>query len=452
MNAAATHPDLEALLEQVKERNPCEPDFHQAVAGVLDSLPPFLKLNPEFSEARILERLVEPERQIIFRVPWVDDEGIVQVQRAMRVEFNSALGPYKGGLRFSPSVSLGTVKFLGFEQTLKNALTGLALGGGKGGADFNPKGRSDGEVMRFCQSLMSELYRHIGPDTDVPAGDAGVSEREIGYLFGQYRRLTGTYAAGVLSGKSTDWGGALVRDEATGYGLIYFVREMLAAEGSDLDGLDVVISGAGSVAVYAVEQANKLGATVVACSDSSGYVHDPAGIDFDLLKRVKLDEGGSLADYASERDGDATHHADEKPWSVKCDVALPCATQNELDEEDARAIVDGGALVVAEGANMPCTPEAVRVLNDGNVLFAPGKASNAGGVVVSAYEMEQNATKNSWSAQTTDDRLWERMRKIHDEVRETAAEFGKSQTDYSAGANVAGFRRVAAAMLAQGVV
>ncbi|WP_210494719.1 NADP-specific glutamate dehydrogenase [Patulibacter sp. SYSU D01012] len=449
-NTAGT--DLDELVRAVEDRNPGEPEFHQAVREVLAPLGPVLERHPEYVKARILERLVEPERQVIFRVPWVDDGGDVHVQRAMRVGFNSALGPYKGGMRFNPDVTLGTIKFLGFEQVFKNALTGLAIGGGKGGADFDPKGRSDDEVMRFCQSLMTELYRHIGPDQDVPAGDAGVAAREIGFLFGQYKRITGTYAAGALTGKGTGWGGAQVRTEATGYGLVYFVREMLAGRYEELDGRTVVVSGAGNVSIYAIEKAQALGATVVGCSDSSGALHDPDGLDLDLIKQLKLTERGHLGAYVERRGGEASFEEGATPWRIPCEIALPCATQNELDEKDAKALVKGGVRVVAEGANMPCTDEAVAVFQDAeDVLYAPGKASNAGGVAVSAFEMEQNASRNGWTFENTDERLQATMKQIHETCRRTAAEHDH-EGDYVAGANIAGFLRVADAMLAQGVV
>jgi glutamate dehydrogenase (NADP+) len=452
MSTTTSGTDLEQLLQDVEARNPGEPEFLQAVRDVLAPLGPVLERHPEYARARILERLVEPERQILFRVPWVDDDGEVHVQRGIRVGFNSALGPYKGGTRFHPSVTLGTIKFLGFEQIFKNALTGLEIGAGKGGADFDPKGRSDAEVMRFCQSLMTELYRHIGPDQDVPAGDAGVAGREIGYLFGQYKRITGLYDAGTLTGKGVGWGGAEVRVEATGYGLVYFVREMLAARYEELDGRTVVVSGAGNVSIFAIEKAQELGAKVVGCSDSGGALHDPDGIDLGLVKTIKLEERGSLADYVERRGGDASFDEGATPWSIPCEIALPCATQNELDEKDAKRLVKNGATVVAEGANMPCTDEAIEVFRaaDG-VLYAPGKASNAGGVAVSAFEMTQNASRSEWTFEDTDRRLQETMKEIHELCRRTAAEYDR-EGDYVAGANIAGFLRVADAMLAQGVV
>jgi glutamate dehydrogenase (NADP+) len=452
MSTTTSGTDLEKLLPDVEARNPGEPEFLQAVRDVLAPLGPVLERHPEYARARILERLVEPERQILFRVPWVDDEGEVHVQRGIRVGFNSALGPYKGGTRFHPSVTLGTIKFLGFEQIFKNALTGLEIGAGKGGADFDPKGRSDAEVMRYCQSLMTQLYRHIAPDEDVPAGDAGVAGREIGYLFGQYKRITGLYDAGTLTGKGVGWGGAEVRVEATGYGLVYFVREMLAARYEELDGRTVVVSGAGNVSIFAIEKAQELGAKVVGCSDSGGALHDPDGIDLDLVKTIKLEERGSLADYVERRGGDASFDEGATPWSIPCEIALPCATQNELDEKDAKRLVKNGATVVAEGANMPCTDEAIEVFRaaDG-VLYAPGKASNAGGVAVSAFEMTQNASRSEWTFEDTDRRLQETMKEIHELCRRTAAEYDR-EGDYVAGANIAGFLRVADAMLAQGVV
>ncbi len=445
------HPHLEPVFDLVLRRNPGEDEFHQAVREVFDSLGPVVAKHPEYAEASVIERICEPERQIIFRVPWTDDQGRVQINRGFRVEFNSALGPYKGGLRFHPSVYLGIVKFLGFEQVFKNSLTGLPIGGGKGGSDFDPKGRSDGEIMRFCQSFMTELYRHIGEYTDVPAGDIGVGGREIGYLFGQYKRITNRYESGVLTGKGISWGGSLVRKEATGYGTVFFVEEMLRQRGDSLDGKRVVVSGSGNVAIYAVEKVHQLGGTVVACSDSGGYVVDEEGIDLELLKEVKEGRRERIAEYAAARPGSARHVEDGSIWDVPCDIALPCATQNELDESDAVTLIKGGVRIVAEGANMPCRPEAVRSFAEAGVVFAPGKAANAGGVATSALEMQQNASRDSWTFEHTEQRLAEIMRGIHDRCLSTADEYG-SPGDYVAGANIAGFIQVADAMLAQGVI
>ena len=447
---APLHPDLEPVYDEVLRRNAGEDEFHQAVREVLESLAPVVDKRPEYAQASIIQRICEPERQIIFRVPWVDDEGRVQINRGFRVEFNSALGPYKGGLRFHPSVYLGIVKFLGFEQIFKNALTGMPIGGGKGGSDFDPKGRSNGEIMRFCQSFMTELYRHIGEYRDVPAGDIGVGGREIGYLFGQYKRITNQYEAGVLTGKGLTWGGSQARTEATGYGTVFFADEMLKAKGESFDGKRVVVSGSGNVAVYAIEKIHQLGGIVVAASDSSGYVVDEAGIDLDLLKDVKEVRRGRIGDYAAERDR-ATLVTDGSIWDVPCDIALPCATENELLEADATALAKNGVQLVTEGANMPCTPAAVRILRDAGVAYAPGKAANAGGVATSALEMQQNASRDSWSFEHTEERLAEVMKGIHDNVLETADEYG-SPGDYTAGANIAGFIRVADAMLAMGVI
>ncbi|MFC6852882.1 NADP-specific glutamate dehydrogenase [Aquipuribacter hungaricus] len=441
---------LEPVFEQVLRRNPGEAEFHQAVREVFDSLAPVLRRNPQYGDAAVLERICEPERQIIFRVPWVDDSGRVQINRGFRVEYNSALGPYKGGLRFHPSVYLGIVKFLGFEQVFKNALTGMPIGGGKGGADFDPRGRSDGEVMRFCQSFMTELYRHLGEHTDVPAGDVGVGGREIGYLFGQYKRITNRYESGVLTGKGVGWGGSLVRTEATGYGTVLFAQEMLRTRGRSFDGLRVAVSGAGNVAIYAIEKAQQLGARVVAFSDSSGYVVDEAGVDLELLKAVKEVQRGRAADYVAQRPG--AHLATAgRIWDVPVEVALPCATQNELDGADAKALLDHGVLAVAEGANMPTTPDGVSLLQEGGVLFAPGKAANAGGVATSALEMQQNASRDSWTFEGTEERLTEIMAGIHDRCASTADEHD-GPGDYVLGANIAGFRRVADAVLALGLV
>jgi glutamate dehydrogenase (NADP+) len=445
---------LISLLDDVLRRNAGEPEFHQAAREVFGSLGPVLDRHPRYAEAAVLERLTEPERQLIFRVPWTDDQGRVRVNRGFRVEFNSARGPYKGGLRFHPSVTLGTVKFLGFEQIFKNALTGLPIGGGKGGSDFDPKGKSDAEVMRFCQSFMTELYRHLGEHTDVPAGDIGVGGREIGYLFGQYKRITNRYESGVLTGKGVGWGGSLVRTEATGYGAVFFAQRMLATRGRDLDGARVLVSGSGNVAIYAIEKVHQLGGTVIACSDSSGVVHDPAGIDLDLLRQIKEVERGRLSDYAVRRAG-AEYLPNGDIWALAAtthvDVAMPCATQNEPDATAATTLANNGVAAVVEGANMPCTPEAVTVLRAAGVLFAPGKAANAGGVATSALEMQQNASRDAWTFEYAEQRLSDIMTNIHDSCAETAAEYGEPG-DYVLGANVAGFVRVADAMLALGVI
>ncbi len=441
---------LQSVYDEVLRRNPGEAEFHQAVREVFDSLGPVLRKHPRYVEAAVLERVCEPERQIIFRVPWVDDTGRVQINRGFRVEFNSALGPYKGGLRFHPSVYLGIVKFLGFEQIFKNSLTGMPIGGGKGGSDFDPRGRSDGEVMRFCQSFMTELYRHIGENTDVPAGDIGVGGREIGYLFGQYKRITNRYESGVLTGKGISWGGSLVRTEATGYGTVLFAQNMLETRGQELDGRRVVVSGSGNVAIYATAKAQQLGANVVAFSDSSGYVVDEAGVDLELLRQIKEVERGRVADYAARRPG-ARVVSDGSIWDVPCDVALPCATQNELDEAAAKQLVANGVVAVAEGANMPTTPSAVALLQEAGVLFAPGKAANAGGVATSALEMQQNASRDAWSFEYTEDRLAQIMAGIHDRCVETADEYG-TPGNYVLGANIAGFTKVADAILALGVI
>ncbi|MFE6306365.1 NADP-specific glutamate dehydrogenase [Nocardiopsis sp. NPDC057823] len=445
------HPAVRAAYERVVRRDPDQPEFRQAVLEVLETLSPVLVQHPEYVEAGILERLCEPERQIVFRVPWRDDRGRVHVNRGFRVEFNGALGPYKGGLRFHPSVDLGVVKFLGFEQIFKNALTGMSIGGGKGGSDFDPKGRSDAEVERFCQSFMTELFRHLGEHTDVPAGDIGVGGREIGYLFGQYRRLANRWEAGVLTGKGLEWGGSRVRTEATGYGAVLFAQRMLERRGRSLEGARVVVSGSGNVALYAAEKAQQLGAVVVACSDSGGYVLDEKGLDLDLLKQIKEVERGRVADYPARRGGAARYVAGGSVWEVPCAVALPCATQNELDAEDARALVRNEVAAVAEGANMPTTPEAVRVLREAGVLFAPGKAANAGGVATSVLEMRQNARRESWSFEYTEAELARIMADVHDRCEEAAERHG-APGDYVLGANAAGFERVADAMLAQGLV
>ncbi|MEX0887583.1 MAG: NADP-specific glutamate dehydrogenase [Phycisphaeraceae bacterium] len=444
------HRHLGLIYEEVLQRNPGEQEFHQSVHEVLQTLEPVLAKHPELTEAKIIQRICEPERQIIFRVPWQDDSGEVQINRGFRVEFNSALGPYKGGLRFHPSVYLGIIKFLGFEQTFKNALTGMPIGGGKGGSDFDPKGKSDNEVMRFCQSFMTELYRHIGEYTDVPAGDIGVGGREIGYLFGQYKRITNRYESGTLTGKGVDWGGSLVRKEATGYGTAYFANEMLRCRGRDLEGQAVVISGAGNVAIYAIEKVQQLGGKVIACSDSNGVIHHPAGIDLALVKRLKQLDRRRIAEYADHH-ADARYTANGRTWDIPCDVALPCATQNELDERDAAALLDNGCTVVAEGANMPCTPEAIRLFLDAGIAYGPAKAANAGGVATSALEMQQNASRDSWTFAYTEQRLAEIMKSIHRICHDTAEEYG-SPNNYLAGANIAGFLHVARAMQAMGLI
>jgi glutamate dehydrogenase (NADP+) len=448
MNVSA---HMEAVYAEVCQRNPGEAEFHQAVGEVLHTLAPALQAHPEYAEACIAERVCEPERQVIFRVPWVDDEGRVRVNRGFRVEFSSALGPYKGGLRFHPSVNLGIVKFLGFEQIFKNALTGLAIGGGKGGADFDPKGRSEGEVMRFCQSFMTELHRHLGEHTDVPAGDIGVGGREIGYLFGQYKRITNRFEAGVLTGKGIGWGGSHVRTEATGYGAVYFADQMLGTRGQGFDGRKAVVSGSGNVALYAIEKVRALGGTVVACSDSTGYVVDDSGIDLELLKTVKEVRRARLSAYAEARPS-ARYSERGSVYDVPCDIALPCATQNELGGQEAGTLVKNGVLAVAEGANMPCTPEAVEIFREAGVLFGPGKAANAGGVATSALEMQQNASRARWTFEETEDRLAAVMRDVHAQCRATAETYGGTPDDYVLGANITGFLRVAEAMEAQGVV
>ncbi|PZM98074.1 MAG: NADP-specific glutamate dehydrogenase [Actinobacteria bacterium] len=440
---------LDAIFASVVQRNPGEIEFHQAVREVLESIAPALAKHPEYVEAKIIERICEPERQIIFRVPWEDDRGEVHINRGFRVEFNSALGPYKGGLRFHPSVYLGIIKFLGFEQIFKNALTGMPIGGGKGGSDFDPKGRSEREVMRFCQSFMTELYRHIGEYTDVPAGDIGVGGREIGYMFGQYKRITNRYESGVLTGKGLSYGGAQVRREATGYGAVFFAEEMLRARGDCLDGKRVVVSGAGNVAIYAIEKVQQLGGTVVACSDSSGYLVDEKGIDLDLLKEIKEVRRGRLSEYAAARPH--ASFATGRIWDVPCQIAIPAATQNEITGADARTLVNNGCIAVVEGANMPTTPEAMRIFMEAGVSFAPGKAANAGGVAASALEMQQNATRDSWSFEYSEQRLRKIMKDIHDRCYATAEEYGMPG-NYVAGANIDGFRRVADAMLAQGLI
>lgn len=442
---------LDATLEAVLRRNPGEGEFHQAVREVFESLELLHARRPEYAEAAVLERIAEPERQIIFRVPWVDDEGKVRVNRGFRIEFNSALGPYKGGLRFHRSVNLGIVKFLGFEQIFKNSLTGLPIGGGKGGSDFDPHGKSDAEIMRFCQSFMTELFRHIGPDTDVPAGDIGVGGREIGYLFGQYKRLANRFDAGTLTGKGLNWGGSLVRTEATGYGAAIFANEMLKAKGLDFEGRRVLVSGSGNVALYAIEKAQQLGGTAITASDSSGYVVDEEGIDLDLLKQIKEVERGRIHEYAERRGGKARFVEGGNVWEVPGEIAIPSATQNELDAASAKTLLKNGLIAVSEGANMPSTPEAVDLFQEANIAFGPGKAANAGGVATSALEMQQNAARDSWTFEDTEKRLTDIMVNIHDTCAATAEEYGRPG-DYVVGANIAGFVKVADAMLDFGVI
>lgn len=440
---------VDEVLTQIKEQVPEQTEFRQAATEVLESLRPVIEQNEEkYRKEAILERLTTPDRQLLFRVTWLDDEGNAHVNNAYRVQFNNAIGPYKGGLRLHPSVNLSIIKFLGFEQIFKNALTGLPIGGGKGGCDFDPKGKSDREIMNFCQSFMTELAKYIGADTDVPAGDIGTGAREIGYLFGQYKRLKGIYE-GVLTGKGLEYGGSLVRTEATGYGLLYLVDELLKDHGQSLKDKTVSVSGAGNVAIYAIEKAHTLGAKVVTCSDSSGWVYDPNGIDVDLLKKVKEIDRARLTEYVKARP-EAIYHEGKGVWSVKVDIALPCATQNELDLDDAKSLVANGVYAVAEGANMPTTLEATKYLQDSGVYFVPGKAANAGGVAVSALEMSQNSERMSWSFEKTDKKLQEIMKNIYQTISQAAAEYGK-ENDYVLGANVAGFKKVVAAMEAQGI-
>ncbi|QCE41392.1 NADP-specific glutamate dehydrogenase [Psychroserpens sp. NJDZ02] len=443
---------IETFLDLVRQKNGNEPEFLQAVHEVAETVIPFIEDNPKYQGKMLLERMVEPERTIIFRVPWIDDKGNTQVNRAFRVEFNSAIGPYKGGLRFHPSVNLSILKFLGFEQVFKNSLTTLPMGGGKGGSDFDPKGKSDNEVMRFCQSFMSELFRHIGANTDVPAGDIGVGGREIGYMFGQYKRLTNEFT-GVLTGKGLSYGGSLIRPEATGYGTVYFAKNMLATKNDSFEGKTVVISGSGNVAQYACEKATELGGKVITMSDSSGYILDKDGIDADKLAyimEIKNINRGRISEY-TDKYTSATFHKGERPWSVNCDIAMPCATQNELDKAEAEMLVNNKVLVVAEGANMPTTPEAIEVLQKAKVLFSPGKASNAGGVATSGLEMSQNSLRYNWTREEVDAKLHQ----IMDDIHSSCVQYGTQKdgtVDYVKGANIAGFVKVADAMLAQGVV
>ena len=443
---------IDAFMKVVKLKNSHEPEFIQAVLEVAETVIPYIEANPKYKSTKILERITEPERVIQFRVPWLDDSGEVQVNRGFRVEFNSAIGPYKGGLRFHPSVNLSILKFLGFEQIFKNSLTTLPMGGGKGGSDFDPKGKSDNEVMKFCQSFMTELSRHIGPNTDVPAGDIGVGGREIGYMFGQYKRIRNEFT-GVLTGKGINWGGSLIRPEATGYGTVYFAAEMLKTKGDNFTDKVVSISGSGNVAQFACEKATQLGAKVVTMSDSKGFIHDPNGIDAKKLSWImdlKNNRRGRIMEYASEFDG-VSFHENEKPWSIKVDVALPCATQNELNEEQAKQLVENGCMAVAEGANMPCTPEAIAMFQSRRVLFSPGKASNAGGVATSGLEMSQNSLRFNWTSKEVDQKLHNIMLDIHKQC----VNFGTQEDgyiDYVKGANIAGFVKVADAMIDQGIV
>lgn len=442
---------VDKVYAQVEKNNEEQFEFLQAAKEVLETLVPVFDKFPKYIEEGILERLVEPERQVIFRVPWIDDKGQVRVNRGYRVQFSSAIGPYKGGLRFHPTVNLSIVKFLGFEQIFKNSLTGLPIGGGKGGSNFDPKGKSDREIMRFCQSFMSELYKHIGKDIDVPAGDIGVGGREVGYMFGQYKKLTSSYEAGVLTGKGLAFGGSLVRTEATGYGLVYFVDEMLKSKGLDINGMQVVVSGSGNVAIYAIEKAHQLGAKVVSCSDSDGYVYDKEGINVETVKRIKEVERGRISDYVKFHPSAEYHEGCRGVWNIPCDVALPCATQNEIDKETALILVKNGLKAVGEGANMPSTLEAVEVYFANKVLFAPAKASNAGGVAVSALEMAQNSMRMGWTFEEVDTKLKDIMVNIYNKSITTAEEYG-FKGNLLAGANIAGFLKVADAMLHQGIV
>ncbi|MDE7425456.1 MAG: NADP-specific glutamate dehydrogenase [Lachnospiraceae bacterium] len=440
---------VDEVIESVVKKNPSEPEFHQAVKEVLESLRPVIDANEAlYRKEALLERLVEPDRQFKFRVPWVDDKGQVQVNTGYRVQFNNSIGPYKGGLRLHPSVNMGIIKFLGFEQIFKNSLTCLPIGGGKGGSDFDPKGKSDREVMAFCQSFMTELCKYIGADTDVPAGDIGTGAREIGYMFGQYKKIKSIYE-GVLTGKGLSYGGSLARTEATGYGLLYITQEMLKCNGKDIAGKTIAVSGAGNVAIYAIQKAHQLGAKVVTCSDSTGWIYDSEGIDVELLREIKEVKRARLTEYAAARSS-AEYHEGKGVWTVKCDIALPCATQNELNEEDAKTLVANGCFAVAEGANMPTTLEATKYLQDNKVLFCPGKAANAGGVATSALEMSQNSERLSWSFEEVDSKLQNIMVNIFHNLDEAAKRYGK-EGDYVTGANIAGFEKVADAMLAQGV-
>lgn len=441
---------VEQVLVSLEMTNPGESEFHQAATEILKSLVPVFEKHPEYIQAGLLERITEPERIIMFRVPWVDDNGRVQVNKGYRVQFNSAIGPYKGGLRFHPSVNLSIIKFLGFEQIFKNSLTGLPIGGGKGGSNFDPKGKSDGEVMRFCQSFMSELYKHIGKDEDVPAGDIGVGAREIGFMYGQYKKLTGSYE-GVLTGKGLAYGGSLVRKQATGYGLIYYTDQMLKGKGLSFDGKTVIVSGSGNVAIYAMEKAAELGAKVVACSDSNGYVYDKNGVNLDTVKKIKEVERKRISEYIKYHSDAEYHEGCAGIWTIPCDIALPCATQNEVDENSARILINNGVKAVAEGANMPTTLEGTKLFQENGVLFGPAKASNAGGVACSALEMSQNSQRLSWTFEEVDAKLNIIMKNIYENSLTAAEEYGFAG-NLVAGANIAGFVKVAEAMMAQGIV
>lgn len=445
-----TNEYLLSLLERVEKRNPNEPEFIQAITEVFVTLQPVIEKRPDLVEAGVLERIVEPERQIIFRIPWVDDNGVQRVNRGYRVQFNSAIGPYKGGMRFHPSVNLSIIKFLGFEQTFKNSLTTLPMGGGKGGSDFDPKGKSDGEIMRFCQSLINELFHYIGKDEDVPAGDIGVGAREVGYMFGQYKRLTHQYE-GVFTGKGLTYGGSLARKQATGYGLCYFTEEMLKANGKSFNGQTVVVSGSGNVAIYACEKATTMGAKVVAMSDSNGYIYDKDGIDLDLVKQIKEVERKRISEYVNARPNAEYHEGSHGIWTVKCDIALPCATQNEINGEDAKNLANNGCYCVSEGANMPSTPDAIDVYFANKMLYGPAKAANAGGVATSGLEMTQNSMRLSWSFEEVDEKLHGIMVSIFKACDEASKTYGM-EGNYMAGANIAGFIKVAESMKAQGTV
>lgn len=442
---------VQKVMEMVKKRNENEPEFLQAVEKVFQCVIPVIEKNPHYMKYGILERIVEPERFITFRVPWVDDEGNVQVNRGFRVQFNSALGPYKGGIRFHPSVNTSIVKFLGFEQIFKNALTGLPMGGAKGGADFDPKGKSENEIMRFTQSFMTELYKYIGPDVDVPAGDIGVGAKEIGYMFGQYKKLRGAFEAGVLTGKGVGYGGSVGRKEATGYGLIYFMEEFLNDQNMSFEGSKVIVSGSGNVSIYAMEKAIEFGATVIACSDSSGYVYDEKGIDIETVKRIKEVEGKRISEYVKEHPHALFFDDCKGIWSVPCDIALPCATQNEIDELSARILVSNGVKAIGEGANMPTTPKALDIFMKNGILFAPGKAANAGGVSVSGLEMAQNSMRLFWTFEEVDEKLKQIMKNIYRDCKKAASEYGEPG-NLVVGSNIVGFVKVADAMIAQGVI